>query len=45
MNVHEIAFFALGLMKDSARESLSYHLTASQRDNVRKLASVLKDAN
>ena len=32
LNVHDIAFFALGLMKDSARESLSYYLTASLRD-------------
>ena len=32
LKVHDTAFFALGLMKDSARESLSYYLTASLRD-------------
>ena len=44
-NVHDTASFALGLMKDSVRESLSPNLIASLRENVRKLASVLKDAN
>ena len=45
MNVHDTTSFALGLMKDSARESLSCQGFASQRDFVRELASVLKDAN
>ena len=45
LNVHETASLSLGLMKDSARESLSCQGRASQRDFVRELASVLKDAN
>jgi hypothetical protein len=45
VNVHETTSFALGLMKDSARESLSCQRRASQLDFVRELASVLKDAN
>jgi hypothetical protein len=43
--VHETASLSLGLMKDSARESLSHEVNALLYDLVRELASVLKDAN
>ena len=43
--MHDITSFALGLMKDSARESLSYYLTASLRDKCSLARFRLKDAN